>query len=422
MPSSSGSSSGDLVLRPITAAEYPDFLRAESAGFGELVSAKTIDIERTVAEYDRTIAGFDGDDIVATASAYSFGLTVPGGATVAAAGVTGVTVSPTHRRRGILRSMMRRQLDDARQRGDVAAVLYASVASIYGRFGYGLASQHQGVEIDTHDGAFRAEAPVRTLRMLRKEEARSVVAGLYDAYRPTVPGSIARCEPWWRIVLGEERQWKGGGPLFVVVAEPVGDDPGGYVLYDLEDIGDGILKKLVVRELHAATVETEAALWRFCLDHDLARRVSAPTRPLDDPLRWRLANPRQLRVTSQGDYLWLRLLDVVGGLEARSYCADGVVTFELADAFCPELAGTYRLEASGGIGRCQRLPDGGGIGSGGPVDLALSVGELGALYLGGIDASTLARAGQVTERVPGALRRADDLFASDRLPYCTTWF
>lgn len=421
MPSS-GSSTGDLVLRPITAAEYPDYLRAESAGFGEFVGPRTVDAERTVVEYDRTIAGFDGDHLVATTSAYSFELTVPGGATVAAAGVTGVTVASTHRRRGILRSMMRRQLDDAGERGDVAAVLYASVASIYGRFGYGLASQFQSVEIDTREGAFQAEAPPRTLRMLRKEDARAKVAELYDAYRPTVAGSVSRSESWWRIVLGDERQWKGGGPLFVVVAEPLDDDPGGYVLFELEEMGEGMLKKLVVRELHAATVETEAALWRFCLDHDLARRVVAPSRPLDDPLRWRLADPRQLRVTSQSDHLWLRLLDVAGGLGARSYRCDGAITFELADAFCPSLAGTYRLETSGGEGHCDRLPEGWGVGSGSEVDLRLSVAELGALYLGGIDASTLARAGRLTELRPGALARADALFASDRLPYCTTWF
>ena len=81
----------------------------------------------------------DGDVPVATAGTYDHRIRIPGG-DIPIAGVTLVGVHPSHRRRGILRELMRRQLDDAHERGEAVAVLWASEAAIYGRFGYGMAT------------------------------------------------------------------------------------------------------------------------------------------------------------------------------------------------------------------------------------------------------------------------------------------
>jgi predicted acetyltransferase len=309
--------------------------------------------------------------------------------------------------------MMEFQLEDVAARGEAAAVLNASESSIYGRFGYGLAHQYQTVQIDTARAALDPAPPPRALRLVPKESARDLVRTAFDAYRLTRAGEVTRPGDWWDGVIGEVESWKGGGKIFVVVAEPDGADPGGYVIYELQD-QEGIMKRLVVRELIAATPATEAALWRYCFELDLVGVVEAVARPLDDPIRWRLVEPRQLRVLRQSDYLWVRLLDVPAALEARAYGADGDIVFELRDEFRPNLSGRYRLAGTSKGGECEPTSA--------PADLDLTIAELGALYLGGVRATTLASAGRITEVRPGALELADELFGWPLQPHCTTRF
>jgi predicted acetyltransferase len=157
-----------------------------------------------------------------------------------------------------------------------------------------------------------------------------------------------------------------------------------------------------------------AALWRYCLNLDLTQTVRAVGFPVDEPLRWMLADSRRLRVTSLRDDLWVRLLDIPAALSARRYLASGRVVFAVADAFLPENVGCYELVGGSEGAECRRTT--------GEADLALDVADLGAAYLGGVRFSTLAQAGRVEERTSGALARADTLFASDPAPYCATPF
>ena len=117
------------------------------------------------------LAAVDEGRIVGGAGAFSFRTTVPGGAVVPSAGVTVVGVLPTHRRRGILRSMMRLQLDDAHERGEALATLFASEETIYGRYGYGRATLALELKISRIRGAYR---PVKTVSRIR---IRSLAAG-----------------------------------------------------------------------------------------------------------------------------------------------------------------------------------------------------------------------------------------------------
>ena len=110
-----------------------------------------------VLKPERMHAAFEGDAAVAGSGSFPFDLTVPGGQ-VKAAGVTVVGVLPTHRRRGYLRAM-KRSHDRCRACARRAvAVLWATEDTIYGQFGYGMASM--AAEIDVPREHARAVAQV----------------------------------------------------------------------------------------------------------------------------------------------------------------------------------------------------------------------------------------------------------------------
>jgi predicted acetyltransferase len=403
-----------LELRAIGEDEFAEFARVEAATFGQFLDEAGLQSERATVELDRTVAAFVDSELVGTTAAYTFDLTLPGGATVPVAGVTAVGVLPTHRRRGILRSMMVHQLDDVAGRGEPCAILNASEASIYERFGYGVASEYQAFELDKHRARLAGVPRDRPVRLITKEAAREVLPPIYEPFRRRQPGSLTRTEAWWAAMLGDHAHWKGGGKLFVVVADPIDGDAGGYAIYELKAGSDFLAKRLVVRELVGHDSSVEARLWQYCLDVDLVGTIEALGRPVDDPLRWRLTDRRALRVTRQQDYLWVRLLDVPAALTARTYTGSGVLVVDVADEIRPEVSGRYRLAVEEGRATVERTD--------GVADLRLGIAELGSLYLSGVSPSQLARAGRVDECTQGALALADRLFAWPIQPQCTTFF
>jgi predicted acetyltransferase len=406
--------SSAIRARNIGDDEFDRWVSVVSTAFGGFPEPAEMELEAKLMPRERMIAAFVDDQVVGTASDYPFEMTVCGGGTIPVAGVTGVGVLGTHRRRGALRAMMAKQLDDAGDRGEVAAILNASESSIYGRFGYGLAQEYQTLQIRTSRASFDPSPPDRRLRLVAKRDATPILRPIYDAYRVTRPGEVSRIEDWWQALVGDVATWKGGGPVFVVVAEPEGDDPGGYALYEMHSDGPGIMKRLLVREFIAARAETAAALWRYLVEVDLVGMVEMQARPLDEPIRWRLTEPRQLEVVRQSDYLWVRLLDIPGALSARGYGTEAELVVDVDDPFRPQQSGRYRVEGSPKGGSCEPTDAG--------PDLVLSITDLGALYLGGMTASRLADAGRIVERQPGALEVADHLFRGDVLPFCSTRF
>ena len=408
-----------VVLRPITDAERAPFHNAESRGFGDARGTEAgLALDRQVVELDRTIGAFDGDEIVGTNMSFPFEMTVPGGATIAAGGVSGVTVAATHRRRGILRQMMERQLDDIARRGEPVAILNASESSIYGRFGYGLAQLFQTWSIDTRRAAFRG--PVRDdlrLRLLDRESAKKELAPVYDRWRRTVAGALSQSDGWWDCVLAAHESWRGGGEIFVVVCEPGEDHDGGYAIYTIDNEPPAQHWKLEVRELVAVDDDVEARLWRFLLDIDLVGTVVAEARPLDDPLRWRMADLRQVTTTRVLDYLYVRLLDIPAAFGARRFPVADRIVVDVTDAVRPAGAGRYVIEGGPDSSRCERTDDPAAV-----TDLALDVADLGSLLLGGVDARDLARTGRIDERTPGAVARASAFFAWPTAPFCVTRF
>lgn len=407
-----------VEIRTITEDEVDPYFAAISAGFGSAGSSDEDLAEwKTVAEFDQCLAAVDGERFVGGASAYSFELTLPGGGFVPVGGVSNVAVLPTHRRQGVLTGLLSQQLDDLAARGRSLAILNASESRIYRRFGYGLATSAVSVQIDTRHSEYLGDLPPGRLHLVTAEEARSILPDFYDRWRRDHVGSLARSDAWWDIMLGPREGWKGGGEAFHLVHEDAAGSVDGYAGYQQESKTEhGNFQSVVrVRELIGADGGVEAALWRFCFDLDLVRVARSDMRPVDDPLRWHLVEPRQLSVTSLTDVLWVRIIDVATALAERRYATEGRLVIEVDDPFRPAGSGRYRLEGGPDGATCTRD-------DGASPDLRLDVADLGAAYLGGVSFQLLAAGGRVEELTPGAATRADALFRTDRAPYCATTF
>jgi predicted acetyltransferase len=385
-------------------------------------------------ELDRSLAAFDGPRPVASAGMWSFRMCVPG-ALAPVAGVTWIAVLPSHRRRGILSALMRRQLDDIHARGEAVAALWASEAGIYGRYGYGRASWHASFTIQHGEGTLARGVPADPglgLRIVEPQSAIPELGKVYDQLLPAQPGFFARNDGWWRRVLDDpEEDRQGFSPLRCVIAED-GAGPRGYALYagrgrwdDRTFLPDSTLE---VREMVAADPAATAALWADLLSRDLVSETTAFLRPADDPLLHLLADPRRAR-PQVSDGLWVRVVDVPAALTTRRYLSPVDVVIEIADDMCPWNHGRWRLASAGPAGgprqraagawaaapaTCARTSD--------PADVILPVSALGAAYLGGTRLGTLARAGLASEMRPGAVDVLSTALSWDPAPWCPMIF
>jgi predicted acetyltransferase len=407
----------DFELRPVTKQEVPSFLRCSEGAFGIQLDDEAVEIEAPAVEVDRSLAVFDGADIVATAGAFSFELTLPGLSTAAVAGVSYVGVQPTHRRLGLLRTMMRRQLDDVRDRGEALAVLTASEGGIYGRFGYGPATFVAAYEIDRPAGL--ARTPEGSIQLVPGDVAAAVFPKVYDEVRRRQPGEVTRSRPWWDSFFADhEGRRSGAGPLFHAVRTGPHGEVDGVASYRFDrraDGGDVDRATVRVEELCASGGAAYSDLWAFVCDIDLTRGAHVRGRRLDEPVRWMLRDPRRLRLTWMQDHLWVRLVDLPTALQARGYRGEGSLVLEVDDPFCPWNDGTWCLDA-GPTGADARSVSGRG------ADLSVGAADLGSAFLGGLTFSELARGGRVVEHAAGAAARADTLFACDPLPFNATEF
>jgi predicted acetyltransferase len=420
-------------IRPVSSEEFDVFQTVDMHAFhGSPLSPEERQLVLSHLEFDRSLAAFDGDTPVGIAGAYTFQLTVPGSAALPAAGVTWVSVLPSHRRRGVLSSLMRRQLADVRDRGEPLAVLWASESVIYSRFGYGRAMWHADFTLYRGEGTLAQTAPAAgtapadglRLRLVDPVAAIPELAKVYDAVLPSRPGFIARTESWWqRTVYDPADRRQGTSPLHCVLAEDA-DGPRGYALYSAVNrwdsdtsLPDSVLN---VREMVAADASASAALAADLLSRDLTTEFRLRGRPVDDPLLYQLADPRRARPRLK-DALWVRIIDVPGALARRRYSAPADVILEVRDDLLPANAGRWRLSTG------SAAADGTGLSatcvpSSSAPDVLLDVTELGAAYLGGTTLSALAGAGLVTEGRPCAVRQLSTALSWDPAPWCPVNF
>ncbi len=422
---------GPYPIRPITEDELPALYTVDAHAFhGEELSDHVRERLHARMEYHRSLAAFDGDTMVGTAGAFSFQMCVPGVLT-AVAGVTLVAVLPSHRRRGILSSLMRRQLDDLHEGGEAVAALFASEAGIYGRYGYGRASWHAAFSLRGAEGRLADGAPDDEhlrLRIAEPQSARAELAKVFGAVLRERPGFFARNDAWWDRVLADDPEDRAGAsPLRCVLAEDSGG-PRGYALFSARGQWDhdGFLpdSSIEVREVITADPPATAAIWGDLLSRDLTTEFHAGMRPVDDPLLHLLADPRRARLRV-ADGLWVRLVDVGSALAQRRYACPVDVVIEVTDEFCPWNQGRWRLTA--GAAPATGAPPATGVGAvcertTAPADVTLPAHALGAGYLGGTRLGPMALAGLITERRPGALAALSAAMSWDPAPWCPTMF
>ncbi|MFG3494135.1 GNAT family N-acetyltransferase [Streptomyces sp. NPDC047917] len=400
-------------LRVLDPAEWEPWYGQLELGFGGVPeSPEARALWEALTECDRSLGAWDGETCVGTAGAFTFRLSVPGGALVPAAGVTMVTVAPTHRRRGVLTSMMRRQLDDVRAWGEPVAVLTASEPDIYGRFGYGAATRQLRAEIDTARVALSVpEGTDRVrLRLAAPADASGACEAVYARMVPERPGMPARQPGWERLpLLDPPSERDGGSPLRCVLAELDGEVTG-YALYRVKPDWDaaGPRGTVWLEYLGAVDPLSNAALWRYLFGIDLTSTLKTLNRPADDALQHLVSDVRRCRLSPK-DGMYVRLVEVGAALEARTYQTPVDVVLDVDDAFCPWNAGRWRLIGDTKGATCVRTDD--------APDLALSVRELGAAYLGGFSLTSMAAAGRVRELREGALTEASVAFGSPVEPW-----
>ncbi len=362
-------------------------------------------------EEGRTLGAFLDGALVGTVDATSGFLVLPGGARVPHAGVTHIGVLPTHTRRGVVTSLVRHQLRAAQDRGDVVASLRASEATIYGRFGYGIASMSTTLEVDTHRAVLHPNVTEGgPVRFAQDSEVWDLLERIYSEHATDRPGRIERTSYWW--ASQRFRFSAVSGPVYVAVHGNAGAEDG-FVRYRPENTGEwfgGRERTIVVSDFFAPTAESHAGLVRFLLSLDLVDRIVFDGVPADDPLPWMLTDHRGARVASVSDETWLRILDVRRALEARSFVGAGRVRIAVTDPVFAENTAVFEISADG----VSTSSD--------PAHLELGIAELGSLMLGGVGCHALAGAGRITVHDGAALPVADALFTWPVAPFAGTMF
>ncbi|WP_447038847.1 GNAT family N-acetyltransferase [Streptomyces sp. DSM 118878] len=419
--------SDDIEIRAVTDAELPVWLRTVQAGFLHALAAmsdEAIANARARKDIDTLRGAFDRGRCVGTYRSYPQELTAVGGAAVAAHAVTAVTVAPTHRRRGILSRMMTADLAAAKERGAVVATLIASEHRIYGRYGFGPATSTTEWTVDVPRAGLDPrwsgpdEAGAR-IDLVDGHDVRKLGPELYDRFRAVQHGAIDRDEPWWLRNTGQqataEFPWQ--EPFYALYRSPSGTVDGLMAYRSTSSRYDASrlpVNSVSVLGTTTTTPAAERALWHYVCSIDKVVSVESGHRAPDDVLPDLLPDPRAARVTTHADWLWVRVLDVVRALEARTYAGTGTLVLEVADA--GGLAGgRYRLEAAAdGAARCAPTGD--------APDLALGIGELGQMWLGDGSMARLVALGRAAEERAGAAALADTLFRTSRRPWCPDIF
>ncbi len=401
-----------LEIRTITDGEIAAFREAALYVFGADPEVEAgingADQHRALIGPGQAWAAFDHGVVVGTAGTFDLTISLPGGASMPMAGLTLVTVRPTHRRRGILRELMRLHFEDARSRGFAVSGLWASDVPIYPRFGYGLAAFCDHVEILNAHTMKLVDRELDNLDPIDETRARALLPDIYARAIATRPAALRRTDVWWRERRFLETPWARGGASrrrHVIVRR--GSDLVGYVVYRqrgkfTDGIPDG---RLEINELLAVDARAEATLWKFVLSVDLFPTVSWWNAPADSALPWLVEDMRRIK-SRRGDSLWLRIEDIPAALAARGYSSDGTLRFAVG-------ATTYELRVEAGRGHCAPTTK--------TADLTFALTTLGSLFLGTTTATQLARADLIRGEA-AALLTADRLFASQVAPWCPEVF
>lgn len=405
-----------VVIRPVRPGEHrlaADVFRSA------IMYAPYSDGEWERAEPSWTGAGswaaWDGDDCIGHAGYYRFDTFVPGGRSLPTAGLTRVGVLPTHTRRGALTQLLTTLLRSARDEGRPLANLRATEAVIYGRFGFGVSSESEVVEIDPRRARPVAGVAPGARRLVPRSRWLEVVPPLYDRLATTRPGAISRPEWMWARYL--EDGLDGSQAQQVVVHTSVDGVDDGFAHYSLHRVEEPTgwpWGRLEVWDLWGANPQVELALWEHMLAVDLVTVVRVEECPRDLSLRAAAADPRACTVRIRYDDTWLRLLDVQTALAARTYNPGPPITLAVTDPLFPDNCGRWRVSGDG----AERI-DGD---TSAPADLVTGIAGLSSAYLGSSSWWEQAVAGRAHGSTPDAVARADALFVHRPFAFCGSHF
>jgi len=412
----------DFDVRTVDPADYESYVKLAMRQFHATSwhdsEAVTAFRARRFAD-QRVRAAHQGDRMVGTFRSWDEPLAVPGGLT-GACYVSDVTVTPTHRRRGVLTAMMTTDLRRAKESGISLAYLIASSAQIYGRYGYGVATEHATWTVDADATRFRLSEEAAGLSVELTDDAglAAIAPTIYEAAYVRQPGAKRRDEMWWQSTLGQAGLPDNEPNAFrnaVYVLD--GETPVAYARYQAKESSEQRVdtSQLRVIDLSASTDAGYARIWQFLASIDLVSTLRAGDRPVEEPLPWLLTDRRSARQSERADFSWVRLLDVPKALSSRRYLGAGACVLEVVDRLGLS-GGTFQLEADGsGFGRA--------VATGDRPDLTLDVSVLGSAYLGEIPLSYLAAADLVAEHTDGAVRRLSTLLRFPATAWNThTWF
>jgi len=392
--------------------EWDELLELLDMAFSAPWTDEQYESERRVWERDRSVVASEDGQLVGHTGTFSHLMTVPGGQ-LPVAGVTMVGVRPTHRRRGILRDLMRRQLTDVHEAGEPLAALTASEPVIYPRFGYGLASDHQEIVVPKASRGLRPVAGIDDVRIRHVDirENRARCAELRNTLARQRPGLFVHDERWQEYAISNTVTLNSGNASKrrCVVAERDGELTG-FAYYRTRRAEKGYVD---VQRVHAVDLASHAALWRYLLEPDLLSETRCEMVASDDPLLDLLLDPRAPGPITR-DGLWVRPVDVGRALAGRTYARDIDVVVEVVDEFLPWNAARWHLSGGPDGASCESVSR--------DADLTLDVRDLGAVYLGRPSLERLGRAGLVTEHTAGAVAAASEAFSTSRLPFLDTGF
>lgn len=410
-------SRADVDIQHLHATQVEATLDLFDLAFGQSGTSAERESERVILDDARMFGAFDGDLLVGTTVGLPLQMTVPG-STLDVAGITGVAVLPTHRRRGILSALMHHQLADLHDNGaEPVAALWATEPQIYPRFGYGFAARSLGVEVPRERARLQpvpAAAEV-SLRYVAPGELGALAGEVFDREVAVRPGAFRRDARWWRRASDDPPEGRNGASELRGVVAERGDEVVGYAMFRTKAqwTPNGPHGTVQVKELFAVDPGSYARVMEFVLNQDLMAVTQLRNRPTDDPLLDMLTDPRRASVDIN-DQLWVRLVDVDRALAARRYEVPVDVVVQVEDPVCPWNTGCWRLTGDADDAHCERVHA--------DPDLDLAIDDLGAVYLGGRSLSRLAAAGRVHEHTPGAVDRASLAFAWDPAPWCQEIF
>ena len=407
-----------LEIRHVRDEELPAFIDSMSTGFLERPDIDKVATEvRPIWDLERTWAAFDDGTLCGTFRSWATELTVPGGERLPAAAVAGVTVLATHRRRGILRSMVDAEHGAIRERGEAVGLLYASEYPIYGRFGYGPGCREAIWTLDTRGAGFH-HAPTGRVELVKADmDAVAAMKGVFEAWRMRQPGEIWRRDVRWEYDLGlRESAWGATWKGFLVLHRDPADAVDGYARYHVDEKWEHRQPRnvVVVDDFHALTEDAHASIWRFLSEIDWAATVKAERRSPAERLPWLLTNARAVEISELGDGMWIRLFDVPRALEARTYDREDGLVLEVIDPGAPGGRTRLRIDAGPAGATCRETDR--------SADLTLDVAALGAAYLGGVSLGDAVAASGVDEHRRGALAQADALLRTHVEPWSSTFF